>query len=85
MPLSLLKAMSYGNCCLTSDIEECAGVTCDAGVTFEKGNVSDLAVKLQELCDEPEKVKAYRQRSAAHVLRQYNWDDVTQKTLELYR
>ena len=26
MPLSLLEAMSYGNCCLTSDIPECADV-----------------------------------------------------------
>ena len=24
MPLSLLEAMSYGNCCLVSDIPECA-------------------------------------------------------------
>lgn len=26
MPLSLLEAMSYGNCCLVSDIDECASV-----------------------------------------------------------
>ena len=26
MPLSLLEAMSYGNCCLVSDIPECAEV-----------------------------------------------------------
>lgn len=26
MPLSLLEAMSYGNCCLTSDIKECTEV-----------------------------------------------------------
>ena len=26
MPLSLLEAMSYGNCCVTSDIEECTSV-----------------------------------------------------------
>ena len=36
MPLSLLEAMSYGNCCLTSDIEECSDVMEDCGVTFKQ-------------------------------------------------
>lgn len=29
MPLSLLEAMSYGNCCLVSDIPECVEVVED--------------------------------------------------------
>ena len=37
MPLSLLEAMSYGNCCLTSDIAECAEVVEDKAVLFQKG------------------------------------------------
>lgn len=36
MPLSLLEAMSFSNCCLTSDIGECADVIEDAGLTFKK-------------------------------------------------
>lgn len=36
MPLSLLEAMSYGNCCLTSDIPECAEVIGNHGITFQK-------------------------------------------------
>ena len=85
MPLSLLEAMSYGNCCLTSDIDECASVNGEAGVTFAKGNIADLAAKLQQLCNAPECVAGYKQRAADHVLRRYNWDDVTRKTLELYQ
>ncbi|MFR3431461.1 MAG: glycosyltransferase [Holdemanella porci] len=42
MPLSLLEAMSYGNCCLVSDIEECASVVEDKAITFKKSNVEDL-------------------------------------------
>ena len=38
MPLSLLEAMSYGNCCLVSDIEECASVVEDKAITFKKSN-----------------------------------------------
>ena len=33
MPLSLLEAMSYGNCCLVSDIPECAEVVEDKAST----------------------------------------------------
>ena len=34
MPLSLLEAMSYGNCCLVSDIPECAEVVEDKAWIF---------------------------------------------------
>ena len=47
MPLSLLEAMSYGNCCLTSDIAECADVVEDKAVLFEKGNIVALQKKLK--------------------------------------
>lgn len=36
MPLSLLEAMSYGNCCLVSNISECKDVVEDKAVIFEK-------------------------------------------------
>lgn len=38
MPLSLLEAMSYGNCCLVSDIAECVEVVEDKGVVFRRGD-----------------------------------------------
>ena len=37
MPLSLLEAMSYGNCCLVSDIAECAEVVEDKASCFAAG------------------------------------------------
>ena len=46
MPLCLLEAMSYGNCVITSDIEECYNVIHDNGIVFRKGDVDDLAQKL---------------------------------------
>lgn len=39
MPLSLLEAMSYGNCCLVSDIPECAEVVEDKALIFKKSNM----------------------------------------------
>lgn len=85
MPLSLLEAMSYGNCCLTSDINECIEVVEDKAVTFEKGNVSDLTDKLQMLCDSPEMVLDYKKEAADFICQKYNWDDVVKKTLQIYK
>ncbi len=84
MPLSLLEAMSYGNCCLTSDIPECAEVIGQAGYTFRQGNVEDLAAKMQLLCDSPERVKALKAGAADYICSKYNWDDVVRQTLRLY-
>ena len=85
MPLSLLEAMSYGNCCVTSDIEECAAVTQDHGLTFPKGDVDSLCALLQRLCDEPQLVDAYKQQAADYITGKYSWDDVVNQTLELYQ
>ena len=84
MPLSLLEAMSYGNCCLTSDIPECAAVIEDKGISFKKSNVKDLKSKLQELCTNEKKVKKYKKEAQDYILNKYNWDNVVEKTLELY-
>lgn len=84
MPISLLEALSYGNCCLTSDIPECSEVLKGQGVMFEKGNTNDLCDKLQMLCDNEAIVNKYRATAKDYVLSKYNWDDVVDKTLELY-
>ncbi|MBE6933248.1 MAG: glycosyltransferase family 4 protein [Ruminococcaceae bacterium] len=85
MPLSLLEAMSYGNCCVTSDIEECAAVTEAYGLVFPKGNAEELRKLLQRLCDEPETVLHYQRRAADYITGRFSWDDVTDRTLQLYK
>lgn len=85
MPLSLLEAMSYGNCCVTSDIEECAAVTGDHGLTFPQSNTDALGALLQKLCDEPQTVESYKNTARDYITQKYSWDDVTERTLELYR
>lgn len=85
MPISLLEAMSYGNCCLVSDIDECASVVDDKAVVFEKSNVVDLQDKLEDLLNNPDKVSYYKNGASEFVCNKYNWDDVVEKTLELYK
>ena len=85
MPLSLLEAMSYGNCCLVSDIPECAEVVEDKALIFRKSDVNDLREKLQDACDHPEKIKKYKEQAADFICGKYNWDDVAEETMKLYR
>ena len=85
MPLSLLEAMSYGNCCVVSDIAECAEVVEDKAVVFQKSNVEQLKEKLQDLCNHPEKVQSYKNSASNFICRKYNWDDVVNRTIALYQ
>lgn len=84
MPLSLLEAMSYGNCCLVSDIAECAEVVEDKAVIFQKSNLKDLQEKIQMLCDDEKLVEKYKQEASEFICGKYNWDEVVKKTLDIY-
>lgn len=85
MPLSLLEAMSYGNCCLVSDIPECVEVVENKALIFRKADVQDLQSKLQDACDYPEKVNAHKKQAADFICEKYNWDEVVEETMKLYR
>ena len=85
MPLSLLEAMSYGNCCLVSDIPECAEVVEDKALIFKKSDVEDLRERLQDACDHPEMVMKMKNQAADFICAKYNWDEVVKETMKLYR
>ena len=85
MPLSLLEAMSYGRCCVTSDIPECASVLAGSGKTFKHGDVDDLLRVLTGLINAPEFTGDLGEAAKSHVLSTYDWDSVVERTLEIYR
>ena len=85
MPLSLLEAMSYDNCCLISDISECTEVVGDKAVVFQRGNIDDLRQKLQKLVDDSQVVEEYKKTAADYIVEKFNWDDVIRKTVEVYK
>ena len=84
MAISLLEAMSYGNCCLVSDIYENTEVVEDKAVTFKRGDVQNLVTKLKYLLGHPEEVKRYQAVAADFICNKYNWDYVVDKTIEVY-
>ena len=85
MSLSLLESLSYGNLLLCSDIPENTAVAEDKAIYFEKGNISDLAEKLQFLCDNPQFVQNHKVGTDEFILNKYSWQDVAKATCELYK
>lgn len=85
MPLSLLEAMSYGNCCLVSSIPECADVVSNQGVVFRKGNIVDLKKQMQRLLDHPEQVKRFKETASGYICSKYSWDKTIKQTISLYQ
>ncbi|MCM1134065.1 MAG: glycosyltransferase family 4 protein [Clostridium sp.] len=84
MALTLLEAMSYGNCCLVSDIPENLEVVEDKAAAFKKGSVEDLRKKLVYLLEHPEAAADYKEKSADFICSKYNWGDMVERTKVLY-
>ena len=84
MPMSLLEAMAYGRCCVTSDIPECADVLAGTGVIFPRGEKDALRIVLETLLAEPVRVQRLGAAARERVAREYGWDSVVGKTLGIY-
>lgn len=84
MPLTVLEAMSYGNCVLVSDIPECKTVVGDYGMSFKTDDIRDLETKLKYLIENSEIVNKLKRQSANYILKKYNWDRVVNETLDVY-
>ncbi len=85
MPLSLLEAMSYGSCCVTSDIPECREVIGEAGFLVDPDDGEQLRQTLQRLADDPQMVAASREKTLEMIRTKCSWDEVTARTQDLYR
>lgn len=85
LPISLLEAMAYGQCCLVSDIEQNTDVIESYGESFINKNIESLKDKLIYLIENTDVVNEYKKNSKLFILNKYNWDDVamrTEKTLD---
>ena len=79
MPLSLLEAMSYGCNCLVSNIEENIQLGKEDIYYFEKSNISNLKLRLEELILNNEKLKRKQ-----YDLKNYDWNQIIKKTNGIY-
>lgn len=84
MPLSLLEAMSYGNCCIVSDIAENVDVLNKNGYIFRKSDVASLKNVLEDILNN-ELETAVGEKAKDDILTKYNWSDIVEKTLDKYQ
>lgn len=84
MAISLLEAMSYGRCCLVSDIPENTELVKEYAETFHCANVESLKEKLSELLCNEEKCRRMGESAKEYVLKTYEWKNIAKQTREIY-
>ena len=84
LSISLLEAMGYGSCVLTSDIPENLELVKGRGFTFQTGKITHLRSMLQYLIRHPELVEKSGRASRLFIERNYTWDVIALKTSHFY-
>jgi len=84
LPTALLEAMSYGNCCLVSDIPENLEALNGFGFYFKNGDVESLAERIDYLIKQPELIKKVGEKAKNYVISNYNWDNISDRMEEFY-
>ena len=80
----MLEAMSYGNCCVASDIPENLEAIETFGYTFRNRDSDNLKKVLKDLISNPDKVQKKKESARKHVLKNYSWDKITDQMEALY-
>ena len=81
---ALLEAMSYGNCCLVSDIPENREALNGLGYTFRNKDAQDLSDKLAFLLNDRGAIGKFKREAQDHVLRNFSWDDIAMQFETFY-
>ncbi len=85
LPVALLEAMSYGNCCLVSDIPENLEAINGIGFSFKNKNTDSLTHMLKHLLENQEEVVKVKEASKDYAISTYSWDNITDKIENLYK
>ncbi len=85
LSITLLEGMSFARCCLVSDIPPNVEAAGGNAVLFRSGDNKDLAAKLADLLENPERRRVLGADGQIHAIEHYSWDRVTSLTAELYR
>jgi glycosyltransferase involved in cell wall biosynthesis len=82
---SLLSAMSAGVCCLVNGIPENRNTADGSVAMYQQDDIDDLVGTWQRLLDNPELLKQVAASGQAHQRRYYDWDDIANQYLALFR
>jgi glycosyltransferase involved in cell wall biosynthesis len=84
LSISLLEALSFGNCIVTTAIPENLEVIGDAGFSFPVGDAESLRETAKQLLLEPALVDEYRRKARARADAQPDWDETAKRTERFY-
>jgi glycosyltransferase involved in cell wall biosynthesis len=84
LSLALLDAMGAGLCVLSSDVAENREAVDDAGFTFRRGDVGDLADRLRFLIANPAVREASGQAAKRRVREHYQWAQIAAEIERVY-
>jgi len=84
LSISLLEAVSYGCCTITTAIPENLEVVSDCGLSFEVGNVAELSSQLGRVISDPRFTEDSRRRTAERARSLADWDEVAERTEAFY-
>lgn len=83
---ALLDQMGFGNCVLVRNSTVNMEVIGDCGCFFDKERLEDsLTEVMQDLLDDPEKIKSFRSKVTSRIENYYNWEWVTSFYEDLFR
>jgi glycosyltransferase involved in cell wall biosynthesis len=85
LPISLLEAMSFGRCVVTSDIPENLEAQGGTGLSFPTRNAVGLQKVLSALLSDPERAEEAGRRARERVREVYDWESITDRTVDFYR
>ena len=85
LSITLLEGMSYGRCCLVSDIPPNLEALAGCGEQFRCGDTVDLGAKLNSLLLDPDRRRKLGEQGQLHAIEEYSWDRVATLTADLYR
>lgn len=85
LSISLLEAMSYGRCCLVSDIPPNLEAAGGQAAVFPSGDAAALGRELAALLRDEPRRRSLGAGAAARVRTRYDWDQVAAATADLYR
>jgi glycosyltransferase involved in cell wall biosynthesis len=85
LSISLLEALSYGACIITTDIPENLEVVDSTGLTFTPGDAGALQSALRRVLDDPAEAERLRARARERAASLPDWDEVARRTEDFYR
>jgi len=84
LPHTVLQALSFGRCAVTSDIDANLEALGGCGLTFRAGDSADLGRQLQFALDHPGFVAGCAESAQSRVRDEYSWDAVVSRLESIY-